>query len=78
MSQSQNQLILNYLKRGNSITPIEALEKYGCFRLSARIYDLKLQGHDILKQNVQNFDKTKTYAKYTLIKSASNEVKNVR
>jgi hypothetical protein len=26
---------------GKTITPIDALKKYGCFRLSARIFDLE-------------------------------------
>jgi hypothetical protein len=48
----QNDLILEYLKSGNSITPIEALNLFGCFRLSARIYDLKKEGHDIKPVNI--------------------------
>jgi hypothetical protein len=35
------------LKLGTTLTPIEALDLYGCFRLSARIYDLKDQGWPI-------------------------------
>ena len=41
MSQTQNLQILSYLKKGKPITPLEALEKFGCWRLSARIYDLR-------------------------------------
>ena len=40
MIKSQNLMILNYLKKGNSVTPIEALNKFGCFRLSGRIFEL--------------------------------------
>lgn len=36
--------ILKYLIEGNSITPLEALQKFGCFRLGARIWDLKKLG----------------------------------
>ena len=43
---SQSQLILNHLKKA-PITPIEALEQYGCFRLAARIKDLREQGYKI-------------------------------
>jgi hypothetical protein len=42
-----NEKILNYLQKGKSITPIEALEKFKCFRLSARIWDLRQEGHII-------------------------------
>jgi hypothetical protein len=34
---------------GNTITPLDALQNYGCFRLAARISDLKNQGHAIVK-----------------------------
>lgn len=44
---TQNESILNYLKLGNRITPLEALEKFGCFRLGARCWDLRNDGHNI-------------------------------
>ena len=44
---TQSEQILNHLKSGHSITPLEALDKFGCMRLGARVYDLKQQGHDI-------------------------------
>ena len=47
MSATQNNQILNHLHAGNSITPLDALKLFGCFRLGARIYDLKQQGHSI-------------------------------
>ena len=50
---TQNQAILSFLQQGNSITPILALEKFGCFRLGARIYDLKHQGYNIQSKLVE-------------------------
>jgi hypothetical protein len=47
MELSQNQMILTYLKTGKVITPIEALELCGCFRLSARIFELRADGWPI-------------------------------
>lgn len=44
---SQNDAILNYLKAGHTITPLDALSLFGCFRLGARIHDLKQAGHNI-------------------------------
>lgn len=44
---TQSEQILHHLKSGHSITPLEALAKFGCMRLGARVYDLKQQGHDI-------------------------------
>lgn len=47
MNESQAQQILEYLKAGNRITPLEALNMFGCLRLGGRVYDLKKLGHHI-------------------------------
>ena len=52
--EAQTIQILKYLKDGNSITPLEALYKFGCMRLGARIYDLKQEGHVIRTQLVKD------------------------
>lgn len=49
---SQNEAILKYLQTGESITGLEALRMFGCFRLASRICDLKSKGYDIVKQMV--------------------------
>ncbi len=49
---SQNKLILAYLQGGNSLTGIEALEMFGCFRLPSRINDLRNMGHSIESDRV--------------------------
>ena len=36
-SASQKAIILEYMKQGHSISPMEALNLFGCFRLGARI-----------------------------------------
>lgn len=51
--ESQNKRILNYLKRGHRMTPMDALELFGCFRLAARVYDLRQEGHNISKQIIE-------------------------
>ena len=40
-SASQTKQILEYMKQGNKITPLEALRKFGCFRLTSRIWDIE-------------------------------------
>lgn len=45
---TQNKQILAHLKRGTSITAMGALRLYGCFRLAARIHDLRADGNDIV------------------------------
>jgi hypothetical protein len=41
---TQTNLILSALRRGEKLTPITALKRYGCFRLAARIQDLRDNG----------------------------------
>lgn len=45
--KSQNEQVLNYLKTHEGITTLDAFRKLGITRLSARIYDLRDQGHII-------------------------------
>jgi len=52
MSTSQCQKILKHLIRYGRITSMQAFEKYGCTRLSARIADLKAMGVDIETQMI--------------------------
>jgi hypothetical protein len=42
-TDSQNALIKGWLLNGYSITQLEALNQFGCFRLAARIADLRDQ-----------------------------------
>lgn len=51
---TQNTLVLNHLRSGKSITPLEALKSYGIFRLGARIWELKQSGYDIKSKIVKN------------------------
>ena len=65
-TKSQNEEILLHLQSGKPITPLEALEKFGCFRLGGRIYELKQQGHSIVTNMVTK--NGKRYAQYRLEK----------
>jgi helix-turn-helix protein len=58
--------ILAYLKAGNRITPLESLELFGCFRLGARIYDLKRAGHKIESEMIK-VQSGKRVASYRLV-----------
>ena len=44
---AQCEQILWHLEHRGSITPIEALNELGCFRLAARIEELRRSGHSI-------------------------------
>lgn len=65
-TESQRAKILEYLKKGYSITPMSALEKFNCFRLGARIFDLKNKGHEIITDMVDDEKTDKRYASYRL------------
>ena len=53
MTVTQTNEIKAYLKMGYRITAIDALKKFGCFRLAARIKDLKDEGMEIDKVMVE-------------------------
>ena len=50
--KSQTERILQYMLEGHSITPLEALEKFKCFRLGARIADIKAKGYLVYSEFV--------------------------
>jgi hypothetical protein len=54
--KTQNEKILTYLKAGRKLTPLQALNKFGCFRLSARIHDLR-EEHPIGRKMIAVNDK---------------------
>ena len=55
--ESQNALIKGWLLNGFSITPMEALNMFGCFRLSARIANLRDEGMPVVTDMVTINDK---------------------
>ena len=48
-----NDLILQHLEQGRTITAIEALVLFGCFRLAARIKELRDAGHNIVTYRLE-------------------------
>lgn len=58
--------ILAWLESGRSITPLEALDRFGCFRLGARILELRRQGHAIASRMVVATAEGKRVAQYWL------------
>lgn len=47
MSKSQTKAIAAFLDAGGSLTPLDALNMFGCLNLAARVYDCKREGMDI-------------------------------
>jgi len=53
-----------WLLKGKTITALQALNKWGCMRLSARINDLRNNGFPILTDSVKQ--NGKIFARYRL------------
>jgi biotin operon repressor len=66
---TQTQQIKAALQSGAAITPIDALNQFGCFRLAARIDELRKEGMDI--ETVPQTRNGKRYAAYVLRGQAS-------
>jgi hypothetical protein len=63
-SPSQTDQILQALLRGESISQLEALDRFGSMRLGARIEELRKRGYDI--QTRAESRNGKHYARYWL------------
>ena len=61
---TQCEQILRHLRNEGSITQREAAQRYGIYRLAARIYDLRRDGHDI--QKTMEEGENSQYARYYL------------
>ena len=66
--ESQRKNVKNWLLKGNSITPIEALQMFGAFRLSAIIFVLKNEYDMPIETEMVYEPNGKRYAKYYLKK----------
>lgn len=63
---TQNEEILAHLQSGQSITAMQALEDFGCFRLAARIKNLRDKGHLIKTEQIVTRRTKKHVARYSL------------
>lgn len=52
-TRTQKDEIRDHLLKGWEITALDALDKYGCFRLASRIHDLKKEGMDIVDRRMK-------------------------
>lgn len=67
----QTVMVLDHLRTG-PITPRQALDLYGIFRLGARIYDLRQAGHHIITMMIKN-ENGNMYAEYHLLQQAPRD-----
>lgn len=69
-TMTQCDMILRFMQENGSITQAEAVTEFGCYRLGARIWDLKARGHAIKSDKVtrkNRWGKSVSFARYTLI-----------
>ena len=68
---SQNSKILDYLERHKcGISQRDAINQFHCYRLSARIADLRMQGHPIVTEwetSINEDGDRSRYAVYRLL-----------
>lgn len=65
----QCERVLQYIKDFGSINPAQAFLDLGCYRLGARIWDLRHQGHQISRRMVtgkNRYGEAVSYAEYRL------------
>ena len=65
MKKSVTEKLESWLWRGYGITQLQALEKWGCMRLSARINELRKIGIPIITHTIKQ--NGKSFAKYKII-----------
>lgn len=63
---SQCNRILEHLKKGLTITSLEALRLFGCMRLASRIHDLRDRGENIIVERTTT-KSGKRVAQYRLV-----------
>lgn len=67
---TKKEKVLEHLKKYNTITSLEAIDKYSATRLSAIIYSLRKTGYKIITEKIQFIDKygnKSYYGKYILM-----------
>ena len=66
---TQCERVIDYMRKYDSITPLEAMRDLGVYRLASRIHDLKRLGHVIRTEQTKvptRYGTTTTISKYKL------------
>lgn len=67
--ETQKQLILNALLKGQMLTKLDMLRRFGIMCSSQRISELRQDGYDIQHIMCRNQKTKKQFAKYFLVKN---------
>ena len=66
---TQCERVLQYMQDFGAINPMQAIGDLGCYRLGARIWDLRREGHNITRRMVagkNRYGERVSYAEYRL------------
>lgn len=66
---TQKDRVLKYMQDFGKITPLDAIREFGCLRLSARVFDLKRDGYNIVSEtetSKNRYGESVSYASYRL------------
>ena len=66
---NQRDMILRFMEDYGSINPAQAIEEFGCYRLGARIWDLRDAGYSIkteMVERVNRYGRKVKFAQYSL------------
>lgn len=72
---TQCERILRHLQDYGSITQAEAVTEYGCYRLGARIWDLKAQGVPIRSERAtgkNRYDEPVSFSRYSIVEESAD------
>lgn len=64
--ENQTKMIKAHLDKGESITALEALDMFSCFRLASRMHELKESGYPFMKETI-TYNNGKRVAMYTKV-----------
>lgn len=65
-SESQKQMILEFLLNGCGLTRLDAMRHFKCLSLPQRVYDLNSEGWGIRKRMIETLETRKRIAEYYL------------
>jgi len=71
MNNTQLKQVLDHLKQGKTISQAEAIDLFGCYRLSAIIKRLRNEDYRILTHKVPNKSGIGVHARYELLKQVA-------
>ena len=66
MNNTQVKQVLNHLKQGRTLTQVDAIYLFNCYRLSSIIKRVRNLGYDIVTYNERNCSSNGTHARYEL------------